>query len=218
MTTGMRNDLEPSEAARFDEVCRFGQDRREDIATTVALAFADDPIWKWILGLDRTITLDQGMPLARMLVAASSAADEIHGFRHFGAVALWSAPSGTVDAEVERRRDERAAPFREAFGALLGDRALNVGPLGEVMRANRPDEPHWYLGIIGTRPDHQGQGLGSRVLTTMLNRCDRLGLPTYLESSNPRNHAFYARHGYQELGTISALDSPEIMRFRRNPK
>eukprot|EP01041_Mallomonas_annulata_P030478 gene30478-52615_t len=61
-----------------------------------------------------------------------------------------------------------------------------------------PEEPHWYLSMIGVDPSHHGQGLGSALLKAGLQRCDADGLPAYLESSNPKNVPLYERFG---LGT-----------------
>lgn len=211
-------DPQPSEVARFEEVCRLGQDWREQIATTVALAFAEDPVWQWLVGIDRTLTLDEALPLARGLVARSSAADEIHGFRDHRAIALWSAPAGQVTEEIAAASEAQAEPFWTAIAEQVGGGMERLGALAETMRANHPDEPHWYLSIVGVRPGLQGQGLGTRVLAPMLDRCDRLGIATYLESSNPRNHSLYHRLGYDDLGDITVLDSPPLRRFLRGPK
>lgn len=217
------DELLPSERARFDEVCRFGQDKREQVAETVALSFADDPIWKWIYESHDALPLATGLGLARMLVAQSMATDEMHGFRDFGAVALWTAPMGQTSQHVdlvklEAARDERVAPFGQAFAEQIGDRMALTMQFGEAMRAKRPEEPHWYLGILGTHPDRQNQGLGSRVLQTMLDRCDQIGVPTFLESSNPRNYGFYQRHGYVEVDELVVADSPPLLGFWRLPK
>lgn len=83
------------------------------------------------------------------------------------------------------------------------------------MRSHRPEEPHWYLGILGTHPDSQNQGLGSAVLQTMLAKADHLGVPTFLESSNPRNYGFYQRHGYTEQAELTVQDSPPLLGFWR---
>lgn len=48
----------------------------------------------------------------------------------------------------------------------------------------------------------QSKGVGSAVIRDMLDRCDTEGMPAYLESSNPRNVPFYARHGFEKTGEI----------------
>ena len=211
--------LLPSEVARFEEVCRFGQERLEPLARTIAASFADDPIWKWIYhGGDAALTIDQALPFARWLVAEMSSVDEIHGFRHHDAVALWHAPLFACNQEIVAAHAATTTPFVDALGPVLGERLQLIGALGDAMAQRRPAEPHWYLGIIGTHPDRQGEGLGAELLGSMHARCDRLGLACFLESSNPQNYGFYRRHGYVEAGDFSAAESPRLMAFRREPR
>lgn len=203
----------------MSEVQRVGQEQLEAVATTVALSFQDDPIWQWIYDcLGETIPIETGIVLARMLVARSTPVDAIHAAPDCGAVALWSAPAGSSSPENDQFADEQAQPYAVAFAGQLGDRIALTGKLSTAMAAHRPEEPHWYLGILGTHPDRQNQGLGSAVLTTMLGHADRIGVPTFLESSNPRNYGFYQRHGYLEVGEMTVEDSPPLRHFWRTPK
>lgn len=211
----MNEDLLPSEVARFDEVCRFGQDRLEPLAVTVARAFADDPIWLWIYDRSTTLELDEAMPLARALVADTSPVDEIHGFRHFDACALWRAPLDRDTEDMQALKVEQSGAHFVEFAGQVGDRMALVGEFSAAIKAERPVEPHWYLSILATNPDRQNQGLGSRTIAPMMERSDRTGVPIYLESSNPRNHAFYLRHGFREQGEVSGGGSPPVMTFHR---
>jgi len=204
-------------------VLRVGQESLDDVAVTVALSFADDPIWKWIYGSDETLPLETGIVLGRMLVAGMAPADEIHSTRDYlngdhGAVALWTAPIGSTPPEGEELRAEQTGPHFAAFAEQLGQRVALTGQLSEAMKAHRPEQLHWYLGILGTHPDRQNQGLGSRVLTTMLAKADHVGIPTFLESSNPRNYGFYQRHGFVEQETLTVADSPPLLGFWRDAR
>ena len=146
----------------MSEVQRVGQEQLEAVATTVAASFADDPIWQWIYNTgDQTIPIEIGIVLARMLVAQSTPVDAIHVATGCGAVALWSAPAGSSSPDNEQLRDEQTGTHFAAFAGQIGDRIALTGKLSETMKRHRPDEPHWYLGILGTHPDHQNQGLGS---------------------------------------------------------
>jgi ribosomal protein S18 acetylase RimI-like enzyme len=49
-------------------------------------------------------------------------------------------------------------------------------------------------------------------------RCDRDGLPAYLESSNPRNISLYQRHGFEVVGRIQAGTSPVMTPMYRKPR
>jgi len=197
------------------EVQRVGQEALESVAVTVAASFADDPIWKWLYGLDDSIPVETGLGLARMLVAQSTPFDEIHSVSDHGAVALWTAPLSTVDVANEELRSSQSAEYAAVFTEQLGERITLAGQLGEAMRSHRPDEPHWYLGILGTHPDRQNQGLGSTVLRAMQAKADRFGIPTFLESSNPRNYGFYQRHGYTEADELTVAGSPPLLGFWR---
>ena len=59
---------------------------------------------------------------------------------------------------------------------------------------------HLYLALLAVRPDHQGRGLGSRLLAHRHAVLDRIGLPAYLEAADTRSRALYARHGYTDHG------------------
>jgi len=217
-TEADRTDLLPSEAARFEEVCRLGLDQLESIATTVALSFADDPVWRWMFSGDQSpMTTEQMMALARYLVDSMVAPREIHGFRHHRCVALWHPPvSDTPNDHDQQIEQQRNAAFVAQVASLLHDPAA-VGEFSAALHAHRPLEPNWYLGVIGTHPDHQGKGLGAQVLRSMHSRTDALGVATYLESSNPANHSFYRQNGYTETTEFSGGGSPALLGFWRDP-
>jgi GNAT superfamily N-acetyltransferase len=73
-----------------------------------------------------------------------------------------------------------------------------LSTLTKMDKVHPHDPPSWYLLALGTEEAHQGKGLGSAVMSHVLDRCDAEGVPAYLESSNPRNIPFYARHGFVE--------------------
>jgi ribosomal protein S18 acetylase RimI-like enzyme len=107
--------------------------------------------------------------------------------------------------------DAWEAPPREQLrlARLLNRRAPWVLAGFARMEKLHPHEPHYYLMTLGVAPEAQGQGLGSKLMAPMLERCDRERVPAYLESSKERNIAFYGRHGFRVT---------EEMRFPRGPK
>ena len=90
--------------------------------------------------------------------------------------------------------------------------------LMEQMNRFHPQEPHWYLPLIGIDPAHQGKGLGGALLDHGLALPDRDGVPAYLESSNPRNISLYERHGFERLGRIQVGSSPTLVPMLRKPR
>jgi len=90
--------------------------------------------------------------------------------------------------------------------------------LAKVEGAHPRHRPHYYLAILGTRPDHQGKGIGSALLRPVLAKCDEEGVGAYLESSKERNIAFYARHGFEVTGEIHLPKGPTIWPMWRDPR
>jgi GNAT superfamily N-acetyltransferase len=58
--------------------------------------------------------------------------------------------------------------------------------------------PHWYLWAIGVDPDHQGKGIGSALIDSILKRAT---VPWYLETETESNVAFYERRGFRVIET-----------------
>jgi GNAT superfamily N-acetyltransferase len=129
-----------------------------------------------------------------------------------GACAIWLPPgedeldeAGLV--QLEALLDDALAPSDiEAIHALY-DRF-------EAIRAAQP--PHAYLSLLATHPDHRGQGVGQRLLAENLAEWDGIGVPAYLESTNPANDHRYERAGFRPVGGFSAvLDDAPVTAFRR---
>lgn len=122
------------------------------------------------------------------------------------AAALWFPPGIEPDGEAILAHLEATMP---------PERLAALGAGMEMQNAMHPRQPHWYLPWMGLRPDAQGKGVGSALLATGLARVDADGLPAYLEATNWRNAAFYARHGFEVMGVVEAPGYPEIVAMWR---
>ncbi len=69
---------------------------------------------------------------------------------------------------------------------------------------------HYYLAVLGTRPDRQGHGVGSALVQPILDICDREQLGAYLESSKEQNMALYRRHGFEVVEVLHLPKGPDI--------
>ncbi len=70
------------------------------------------------------------------------------------------------------------------------------------MFGQRPKEPHWYLFLVGARPDHRGKGYASRMIEHFTKEADAAGVGCYLENSNPKNTPLYERKGFKITRTV----------------
>lgn len=110
------------------------------------------------------------------------------------------------------------APGRENMDDVLSDVAAAWGPaamerfgvvsshLANAHNRHMP-EAHYYLFFLGVEPEHQGQGLGSALLSPMLERIEASGLPCYTDTSTVRNVTFYERLGFRVVERSSVRDA-----------
>ena len=173
-------------------VRRANAEDADQLTRTLAAAFADDPVFSWLLP-PRTRARERRMlTLFGALVGSYLPKGESHLAGGGDAVALW-APPGKWETPMSDIITQ-LGPF---LGALRW-RALHSLRTLLAVEAAHPREPqHWYLGFLGTIPSRQGQGLGAELLRSKLVEVDAAGLPAYLESSNPRNISLYRRHGFE---------------------
>lgn len=110
--------------------------------------------------------------------------------------------------------------FVFAMFRVFGWSAFRFMELMDIAEKAHPVEPpHMHLFIIGTEKSMQGQGKGSILISEMLLKCDREGIPVYLESSNEENLSFYMKHGFEVLREIPGLPDgcPPMFSVWRSP-
>jgi RimJ/RimL family protein N-acetyltransferase len=68
-------------------------------------------------------------------------------------------------------------------------------------------------------PERQGEGLGTALVRSVLDRCDREGLPAYLEASNAGSRRLYERLGFALTGRpLDLPDGPRMWPMWREPQ
>lgn len=181
------------------------------VAETLAAAFFDDPViaWAWHDPQRRRETLPDFFEL---MVAGSLEHDEVYTTDDLAGAALWLPPAALQIS------DEEAAAFAAAVEGVTCEFAPAVLRLFSTLDEHHPHAPHYYLPIIGTRPEDQGRGIGSILLAPVLEQCDRVGLPAYLEATSERSSALYVRHGFQVTGEIALPHGPKLWTMWREPR
>lgn len=183
----------------------------ELLADTLAEAFADDPLLSWLFPDARRVTLQR-----RYFLTVARA----HNLRHDesyladGGAAMWLPPGVKADALPALTWAGLLWRLWWAFG-FAGMRRARAA--SEVLAANHPAEPHFYLHAIGVRKSRQGQGIGSALIRHVTPRCDAERKVAYLENSNPKNTPLYERHGFRIVGEWTAPGGPPLLFMRREP-
>lgn len=162
-------------------------DDAPSISRTLARAFDDDPMMRWFFPDDTS----REATLGRYFATIFTRQYVHHGVceRTESAAAFWVAPEAQAKAVPD-------ADTIQELQNILGDRAPLFRDAVETAAKHTPQEPHWYLALIGADPAAQGQGHGAALLRSGLAKADAAGLPAYLESSKPSNLPFYEHFGF----------------------
>jgi GNAT superfamily N-acetyltransferase len=182
------------------------------VVEAVAQSFYEDPIFRWIAPDDRRRLreLERGFALFARRVWFPH--DQTYTTDRLIGGAFWM-PPGTSHLSLFKQLS-----MLPAMAAILRGDLPRLLRLLNATEARHPHERHYYLPVIGIRPEWQGRGFGSALLRPILERCDRERLPAYLEASSPRNRALYERHGFAVVEEMRVSDSPPLWRMWREAK
>jgi GNAT superfamily N-acetyltransferase len=170
------------------------------VAACLTEAFAADPLMTYFFGdnpagRDPSVTRFFSLLLRVRIAMRMPALLAREGDRLVGGAMGYTTerPDWPTAFEREWEAFESTAPqISERFSAYqsIADAAL-------------PPEPHYYLGVIGVAPQTRGTGAGGALLRAFcqLSADDPLSSGVYLETANPANLGFYARHGFVSRGS-----------------
>ncbi len=170
-----------------------------ELSRTLARAFYDDPVMVWLLPDERPrtaqlyrlfATMTRHHHLARGGVEVACDGPDI------GAAALWNPPN-----EWQETRWAQLA-MTPMFIRVFGARTARGRAVQELMKRIHPEEPHWYLAVLGSDPSVRGKGFGRALMQSRLDRVDAEHAPAYLESSKHQNLAYYQRFGFEVTDEI----------------
>lgn len=184
------------------------------MAEALAHAFHDDPVMAWLFGP----MSDRNLGHKRRFFAHE-------GKRHLRHPTVF-----TIDGHPGAAYWDPPRAWRSSWRDVVAIAPLMARTMGRrvptalrglaVIEAahGRQDPEHHYLSVLGTRPDRQGEGIGSALLQPMLDRCDREGVGAYLESSKAENLPFYERHGFRVVEEIRLPKGPPLWPMWRDPQ
>ncbi|MGW2557886.1 GNAT family N-acetyltransferase [Streptomyces sp. NPDC001514] len=192
---------------------RIRQARESDRDTVVRLldeAFMHDPVSSWVFPDEDHRRKVHGTFMG-VFLDVTLAEGRVDMTEDGTAAALWlHVPAGAPDAE-----DDTPARMRE-IADPDNERAELIGRLTGAVHPH--DRAHEYLLLIAVSPERQGQGLGSALIAPVLERCDRDGVPAYLEASSARSSRLYERLGFTFMGrTVDLPDGPHMWPMWREP-
>lgn len=178
-----------------------------------ALAFFDDPTWGWAFP-DAQKRMEQHRLWWSLFMHSALPYGRVWMTDDGGAASLWIPPNRP------ELSDEDAARMEPMLREFVGAHADEVLVLLDRFDANHPrGVAHYYLSLLGTNPDHRGNGKGMGLLAANLAQIDAEGFPAYLESSNRGNDHRYERLGFVQVGEFAApAGGPTVACMWRDPR
>lgn len=192
MTTGPR-------LATLDDVDQY--------AETFGTAMYDDPMIRWPLPPEVSMASVIAMtkPIVSMYLEVGSAWTLEDGL----AVASWIAPHAAAHfAELEQ-------PTRAAVAPHTHDDGARYGQFWDWLAGHIPNEPCWFMDLVAVHPSARGRGLGRRLIAHGLAQAREDGLPTFLETAQLRNVAYYEQFGFGVVGEEQAPGGGPTIWFMR---
>ncbi len=190
------------------EVKVAGQIDENAIIDVLKLAFAADPVSRWIWPSPQKY-LSSVEDFARAYGGKAFSNKTAYFVGNYSGAALWL-PNG-VEPDFDT--------MMEILQRTGSEEAKRIGPeIFEKMGNFHPNAPHWYLPLLGVDPLCHGKGAGTVLMEHATTAFDKENILAYLESSNERNISLYKRHGFELLGTIQVNTSPSIFPMVRKPK
>lgn len=169
----------------------------ELVTSIISLSFEHDPIWGRALALPDGRT-DHHATFWRISVEGALRYPWTWLAGGGEATAIWIPPGGT---ELTRAQEARVVELAKATFGHGSDTYLEL--LDRFSAAQPKTEPHYYLTLLGTHPEHRGHGIGMRLLAHNLALIDSEHMPAYLESTNPANDERYKGVGFEPIGEFS---------------
>ncbi len=185
-----------------------------ELARVLGSAFADDPVFAWLLPdpttrAERLATMFGTMVRHQFLASVDVAFDDSGTMV---GVAGWAPPGDWAPSALTQLR------MLPGLVRAMRGRTFVSARVAERMARHHPGDPHWYLAFVGTLPTARGRGYGHALLAPRLAHCDAVACPSYLESSKPENIPYYQRFGYEVEGELDITDGgPPVWPMWREP-
>jgi ribosomal protein S18 acetylase RimI-like enzyme len=182
-----------------------GRDRARAVDTLVR-AFVDDPMIRFLAPGDAAYERVAAAFFGCLFDLRIDGGGEIRVTDDASSASLWNPPGGNRHGSehVESVWSEQVVPQLDA-----GERE-HMDEFDTALSSIHPEEPHWYLGVVGVDPERQGEGLGSAVIRAILDDPMAVGAPAYLVTATERNVPLYRHLGFEVCAETDLPDGPHL--------
>jgi GNAT superfamily N-acetyltransferase len=195
-------------------IVRLSREHFDEVVSTLCAAFHDYPVMRYVLkdaGAEYDARLNQ-------LVGYFTDSRVCRGWPVLGLV-----QRGELLAAANINPPQPAPPpasLQQRYDRLhddLGEAAMTRFEAFSAAAAPfAPDEPHYYLGMIGVPPEHQGRGYARLLLNAVheMSAQDPDSCGVVLTTETQKNVPLYEHFGYRVLGSGKVEELTTWVMFR----
>ena len=175
----------------------------------IAAAFASEAGWGYMLGHGN---VDGMRALARALLVPKIRRGTAWVTDDCLSLAMWDHRS--TDLPVDEDHESLWAQCRAEVGEEAWQR---IATYDEAVHAAAPTRPYWYLEVLATHPDAQGQGRATARLQPGFEIAAANDWECWLETSVPANKAYYEGRGFTARREFVVPGGPMTWWMSRTP-
>ncbi|MBN1376509.1 MAG: GNAT family N-acetyltransferase [Dehalococcoidia bacterium] len=176
-------------------ITRLPIGKLNDAAELLMRAFYQDPLLLYLFP-DEKDRRESGKRFFLPNLQHAAADGQMLTTNLFRGVAIWRwlgfEPESAKSSDYDPRSQLPQTMGKEPFSRLM-----NMVSCIAPMHKNLMKDKHYYLLFLGIDTGWQGKGIGSQLISPMLQRADREGITCYLETNTEIDIKFYATHGFQ---------------------
>ena len=194
------------------DVRKTGAEHVDDLAAVMGRALAVEPMIAWPFRGSSEPDVERATALFRLLLEVYVEAGVVWEEAERRGCAAWI-PPGKI--EIFESMD---AATRGPVAELTDDGGVRYDAFWDWLGGHVPDEPCWFLDMVGVDPAHQGRGIGRALIQHGLNGVTAQAAPAFLETATARNVAYYERFGFRVVADEDAPNGgPHVWFMRREP-
>ncbi|WP_299918412.1 GNAT family N-acetyltransferase [uncultured Roseobacter sp.] len=177
------------------EIVRVTEGTSEACSKVLAETFQDHPLSKWMFRSEAN-RHKKLLFLSRGLLRCVLHRAEVMTTPDCEACFVYLTPSQAEPSDWEYVKSGWwKAPFKLRLDEIARLMRFN-GRLGDLHGRLMP-EAHFYLLVMGVKPELQGQGLGQKMMELLLEQADRRSMPVYVETQTQRVLPLLRRNGFE---------------------
>jgi ribosomal protein S18 acetylase RimI-like enzyme len=191
-----------------------------ELAALLSDAFANEPQFTWLQPDDQLrarVQLAMFNGALRYVYPVERGAQVLVGNGVILGAAIWTPPDAW---RAPAWQQLRVVPgLLRALGIRhLREYARRASAVDGALKRVHPTDPHWYLASLGVAPEAQGKGVGSALLRSGVERCDREEAHAYLECLE-HLVPYYEQFGFERTREIEMPDEvPQQVSMWRTPR